>query len=270
MELDYHEAANIFPLDEEHVDELAEDIKRHGQREPIALMNGQILDGRRRAMACERVGVPPKTKTIHTDDPIAYVLSLNLMRRQLTVSQRAMVAARVLELHKQAAKERQRQSPGRGKKGVTTSTHLSQTGKSRDTAGAAVGVGGFSVDRARRVLERGTEELIEAVDKGKITVNSAAKIADLPQEKQLSAIDDAVASSRTSPIKNGAPKRKTLRRASDEPLDDQEERQRTVAVEKAHDAIAILTKIPANNPYRFDAWDMVARWIKDEKRRLQR
>jgi len=65
--MNWHEAANIFPLDEEHIDELAEDIKANGLLVPIEMLDGQIIDGRRRSMACERAGVEPKTKKVNPD-----------------------------------------------------------------------------------------------------------------------------------------------------------------------------------------------------------
>lgn len=57
--MEFHEAANIFPLDEEHLDELAEDIRQHGLTVQIKTYHGQIIDGRRRSIACERAGVEP-------------------------------------------------------------------------------------------------------------------------------------------------------------------------------------------------------------------
>ena len=51
MSFEFHEAANIFPIDQENIQSLAEDIKKNGQQIPIELLDGKILDGRRRSMA---------------------------------------------------------------------------------------------------------------------------------------------------------------------------------------------------------------------------
>jgi hypothetical protein len=48
--VDFHEAAGIFPLDEEHLGELESDIRENGLRVPIETLDGQIIDGRRRWM----------------------------------------------------------------------------------------------------------------------------------------------------------------------------------------------------------------------------
>ncbi len=96
-EISFHDAANIFPMDEEHIGELADDIRHNGQQVPIETLDGKIIDGRRRYLACQRAGITAKLRAIQTADPITYVISLNLHRRQLTPGQRAMVAARARE-----------------------------------------------------------------------------------------------------------------------------------------------------------------------------
>jgi hypothetical protein len=63
--LTFHPLANIFPLLEgAEFDGLVADIKAHGQREPIALYEGQVLDGRNRLRACEMTGVAPPARDL--------------------------------------------------------------------------------------------------------------------------------------------------------------------------------------------------------------
>ena len=57
-----HPAADIFPLlSEADLRELADDIKEHGQLDPIEILEdtNQILDGRNRYLACQLAGVEP-------------------------------------------------------------------------------------------------------------------------------------------------------------------------------------------------------------------
>src|SRR5258706_14802421 len=60
MEYEFHPLANIFPLmTDEEIDALGEDMLKQGQREPIVLFEGMILDGRNRYNACLRKGIEP-------------------------------------------------------------------------------------------------------------------------------------------------------------------------------------------------------------------
>ena len=156
-----HPAAAIFPLLKgAEFEALAGDIRKNGLREAIWLArDDRILDGRNRLRACEQVGVEPRFQTYDGDDPLGFVLSLNLHRRHLNESQRAMVGARVATLGRGQRQDR-----------VDGSIDLS-------TAGELLNVSGGSIKRARVVQEHGGPELVEAVDQGLVTVSDAAAVA---------------------------------------------------------------------------------------------
>lgn len=96
-----HWVADLYPLKEEDVAALAEDIKANGQIAPIkALKDGRIIDGRNRWLACEKAGVKPVLEIINPDGEevseeklFALATSCNSMRRDLTISERAVAAA---------------------------------------------------------------------------------------------------------------------------------------------------------------------------------
>lgn len=75
---------------------LAADISANGLRQPIVTWRGMIVDGRNRLAACEIAGVEPAYAEMEFTgdrDVVAYVISTNMTRRHLTVSQRAHAAA---------------------------------------------------------------------------------------------------------------------------------------------------------------------------------
>src|SRR6516165_3256855 len=165
--LQFHPLADIFPLVEgAEFDELVADIREHGLHEPIVAFEDKILDGRNRYRACEAAGLEP-TFTVYTgDDPVSYVISLNLRRRHLSESQRAMVAARLATL----------------RRGDNQHSPIGETSQAR--AAALLNVGKRSVERAADVREHGAPELVHAVERGDVKVSVAADIATLSKDEQ--------------------------------------------------------------------------------------
>ena len=133
----FHPLAEIFPLPrEDELRAMADDIADHGLREPIVTLEGQILDGRCRYLACKMAGVEPRFESHDGVEPIAYVMSRNFHRRHLTHRQRAMVAARLANFKLGA----------------------NQHSKGVPIGGAAVklNVSERSVARAKEIIRRGT------------------------------------------------------------------------------------------------------------------
>jgi DNA-binding CsgD family transcriptional regulator len=177
-----HPAADVFPLlSDVELTSLVQDIAEHGLRIPIVLHEGRILDGRNRMRACLLARVEPMTAEFQGSDPVAYVVSLNLHRRHLDASQRAMVGGRI----------------------ATLSDGTRQVGKFADVptqaqAAELLNVSERLVRDARKVLESGDKALIKAVDKGEVAVSSAAnkvkgKTEPAPWESGLRAMREAQA-----------------------------------------------------------------------------
>jgi N6-adenosine-specific RNA methylase IME4/ParB-like chromosome segregation protein Spo0J len=167
--LELHPLANIFPLVEgTEFDELVADIREHGLHEPIVVYEDKILDGRNRYRACEAAGIKPTFTAYMGDDPVSYVVSLNLRRRHLSESQRAMVAAKLATL-----RDGQRADLVEGL----------PIGR----ASALLNVGERSVARAREVIDHGAPELVSAVEHGKVSVSAAADVAtqDIDAQREI-------------------------------------------------------------------------------------
>jgi ParB-like chromosome segregation protein Spo0J len=97
--LRFHPLADIFPLMEgEEFDALVADIEANGQREPITLFEGKILDGRNRYRACVKVGIEVKTEPFEGTeaDARAFVISKNIHRRHLTAAQKRELIGKLI------------------------------------------------------------------------------------------------------------------------------------------------------------------------------
>lgn len=87
-DLQTHPAAHAFPMmSEQRYADLRESIRVNGQREPITLCDGMILDGRNRHRACVELGLSPRTR-VHDGDPWLYAWDLNGNRRDINDDQR--------------------------------------------------------------------------------------------------------------------------------------------------------------------------------------
>jgi hypothetical protein len=94
MTMELHPLCTLFPrLAGAEFDSLKADIIAHGQREPIVIYDGKVLDGGNRYLACVEAGIEPKTIPFCGGDPISFVLSANFHRRHLSAGQQAAVVA---------------------------------------------------------------------------------------------------------------------------------------------------------------------------------
>lgn len=92
MNFDQHPLSKAFPrMPTSEFNGLINDIRQHGQREPITIFEGMILDGWHRYRAMQFLDAKPHTCQLAKNaDPVAFVLSRNLHRRHLNASQRAV------------------------------------------------------------------------------------------------------------------------------------------------------------------------------------
>jgi ParB-like chromosome segregation protein Spo0J len=218
QEYEFHPFANAFPMmsDQEHA-ELVADIKANGQHEAIVLYHGKILDGRNRDRACHELGIEPRyvqldlllvlrRKAVLEQDwatgdaaAQAFVISKNLVRRHLTTSQRAMIAADLVTL-------------GHGQRKSDTSIDVSQADAAKMTKTSLP-----TVQRASKVKQRGTPELVAAVKAGEVTLSAA--VAQVDAVRQGEDEPDHGHDLETPPTPEVAEYAAWLNEA-DEPLDD--------------------------------------------------
>lgn len=190
-----HPAAKLMPLMKgDELKEFVEDIRQHGQRQPIVMFNGEVLDGRNRLEACRQLKIEPKIVewTGRGQSPTAYVVSMNVARRQLTASQKAAIAHQMRPLFAAEAKARKKAAGG-DKRSTTAKADRSKAGTdpkgkrkpAHTTAQDAAKVVGVSsrIVEAAGAVEKASPELFAKVKEGEITVKQAAQ--QIKKSKQV-------------------------------------------------------------------------------------
>lgn len=162
-----HPFADLLPrMADEDLQSLTHDIASHGQREPATVWTDAddvtwLLDGRHRAQAVIGIGVPLRTTRFDgtEEEARALVMSLNVHRRHLTPSQRALAAG--------ALATRQRG----GVSGLAAGQPVAPT---QAEAARSAGVSERLVRDGSVVMASRDEAIIRAVANGELSVTAAA------------------------------------------------------------------------------------------------
>jgi len=190
------------PMNDAAFDAFTRDIATRGQLEPILIRGHEIVDGWHRYRACIALNIEPRFEVVDASaDVRALSISLNLQRRQLSTSQKAVVAARLTI---------------EDSNGNFQSESAGESVRNAMTVGQAAvrfAVSERSVHLARRVLERGDVDLIDAVERDQVAVSVAAAIAKHEGGSDRSAaLARALNKDEDAPIRAG--QTKLLRRLS--------------------------------------------------------
>jgi len=164
-----HPLSAAFPdMDPEEFQDLLSSIKIHGQREPITLFENKILDGWHRYQACQKLEISPATYEFDGEDPVSYVIDLNLNRRHLSPSQKALAVVSCNSWR------------GVGKPVIPPRGGINcrQDDISATDMAKRAGVGTRTIERAKQVVNTGDQETIEKVRKGAISLSQALKAID--------------------------------------------------------------------------------------------
>jgi len=207
-----HPAADEFPLmTGSAFDNLVEGIRKCGQLDAAWIWNGLLLDGRNRALACERLGIELKTREFTGDEAAALdlIMSENVERRHLSKGALALIGGAMDERYRAITRARQAENMratnaklGRGHETIVAqiaqssspeekanlARSASQAGiprgtKLREHIGKQLQIAPAYVGMGKSVLNA-NPRLAELVKSERINIQVAAKIAALPQEQQ--------------------------------------------------------------------------------------
>jgi len=157
-------------LSKEEYEALKTSMQLEGQHFPIVVNEDKyILDGHHRYRACSELGVTPKIEVKSFSDKLLekkFVIEANLRRRHLNDFQKAELAMPLLDIEGELAKQRQ-------EKGGLAS--IDAKGKAVEKTAKKIGMSTKTFERAKKVIEKGTEKQKEKLRQGKTSIHYAYK-----------------------------------------------------------------------------------------------
>ena len=171
-----HPLSAAWPdMSSEEFQSLCDSIENNGLRDPIVLLDDQVLDGWHRYTACVQTGIEPTFAPFDGDDPVQFISDKH-NRRSLSLTQRITA---ITLMHKWAP--RGRPEIGKGAPGayLTNAAVAEKVGGSETTA-----------KQVKAAIKNGSPELVRAMQDGKVSAKRAAEIAKLPQNQQAAAISE--------------------------------------------------------------------------------
>jgi ParB-like chromosome segregation protein Spo0J len=170
-----HELSKAYPpMTEDNFQDLKDSIEVVGLLDAITIYEDKVIDGWHRYTACLAVGMPHTEIDLPDDvDPVDFVRAKNgKSRRHMTASQLALSE---VSINAWAFRGNPKSLPGKDF-------------KSAKEMAEKVGVSVSTIERAKEVISKGSDEVINAVKTGKVSVKKAASVSKLPKEQQAKAI----------------------------------------------------------------------------------
>jgi ParB-like chromosome segregation protein Spo0J len=177
MMREQHELSKAYPpMSEDNFQDLKDSIEVVGLLDPITIYEDKVIDGWHRYTACLAVSTPHTEVDLPDDvDPIDFVRAKNgKSRRHMTPSQLALSEVSINAW------------AFRG----NPKSLLGKDLKSAKEMAEKVGVSVSTIERAKEVISKGSDEVIDAVKTGKVSVKKAASVTKLPKEKQVKALTE--------------------------------------------------------------------------------
>jgi len=183
---------SLFPVDAHTLDAIAKDMELHGYDDahPIVLWDekGIVIDGHTRLQAAIAAGIDDvlviRNSFEDEDAAVEYAIHCQRDRRNLSDADMLRWIAEVDK--RKTAQERAHEGGkaggrGRGDSLAPDGVKLSEK-KSAAATAAVVGTSARKVERARTVLDKATDEVKQAVEKGEMSINQAYNETVNPRE----------------------------------------------------------------------------------------
>lgn len=187
--------AYIDPLTEDEYGALERSLLAEGCRDALVLWGDVLVDGHNRYAICEKHGISYNTvQNEHfrsMDDVHIWMIDNHLGRRSVSDFQRGVLALRKKEIlaARMDPADDAAGAPG-GSASAAASTPSAASAKpaaplpTRQALARAARVSSATLSQIERIQKKAAPELVEAVKAGVVSINAAAVISSLPEEKQ--------------------------------------------------------------------------------------
>jgi len=158
------------PLSSEEFAGLEADILKNGCLSPLVAWNGILIDGHHRYEICKKHKIEFDVQNVNFDDindVKIWIWEHQEGRRNLTNYQRSVIALKMKPVLEEKAKQNQKQSQGRGKKGLSTLTNLNTQTSLAKKARVAAG----TLHKVEFLEKHASEETKQKLCAEKTTIN---------------------------------------------------------------------------------------------------
>lgn len=178
--------AYIEPLTEDEYGALEQSLLAEGCRDALVLWGEVLVDGHNRYAICEKHGIRYNTiqneRFRSMDDVRLWMIDNHLGRRSVSDFQRGVLALRKKEIL--AARAEQADSVPAASSETAPAASL----PTRQALARAARVSSATLGQIERIQKKAAPELVQAVKAGVVSINAAAAISSLPEEKQKEAV----------------------------------------------------------------------------------
>lgn len=188
--------AYIDPLTEDEYTALERSLLAEGCRDALVLWGDLLVDGHNRYGICQKHGIPFNTiqnKTFKSlDDVHLWMIDNHLGRRSVSDFQRGVLALRKKEIiAARLAQAQPQEAPAASADpadGAPVAPKTDAPWTRRAVVAKAARVSSATLGQIEKIQKTATPELVSAVKSGMISINAAATVASLPEEKQVAAV----------------------------------------------------------------------------------
>lgn len=181
--------AYIDPLTEDEYSALERSLLTEGCRDALVLWGDVLVDGHNRYAICQKHGIAYNTvqneRFQSMDDVHLWMIDNHLGRRSVSDFQRGVLALRKKEIL--AARVDPLEGPQAAAE-PASEPQPAATLPTRQALARAARVSSATLGQIERIRKKATPELVEAVKAGVVSINAAAAISSLPEEKQKEAV----------------------------------------------------------------------------------